>query len=103
MLWRLLLGLVLAFGALPAEAAMPACHDTMPAMAAMAGDHRPAAPAPDRMAPGHACIGCIPPGDWLAPRVAAPALPPAMAPAARIRRLEPGRRDPPASPPPRIG
>ncbi len=89
----LLLSLLLA---LPA-AAVPACHQ--PAHEQAQVHHH--APAPAMVV--HDCLGCIPPGDWRAARVApaplaatAPHLP---APAARVA----GLATRPTPPPPRAG
>lgn len=78
--------------------AMPACHDAPAAHAVPMEHHR----APDATPP-HACPGCIPPGDWLAPHIAAPALAPPLPPLVRIRRLDLGQAAPPPLRPPRLG
>ena len=80
MLARLFLALLLALFATPASAAE--CHDARPAAPhamPMAGEHQRDMAAP------HACVGCIPPSDWLAARVSGPALVPVARPIARER------------------
>lgn len=91
----LVLSLLLAVPA----AAMPACHDAPAASAHRTDGH-------DRPAPvdgPHVCAGCIPPSDWLAPRVAAPAMLPAATPTARVARLVLRQWTSPPLPPPRLG
>jgi hypothetical protein len=96
---RFLLALLLAAFAVPAAAA-PACHGDGGSM--VMADHR--APArPDTAPPAHVCVGCVPVADWLRERVAAPIVPPAPGPVARIVRLAPGIGAAPALPPPRHG
>ena len=83
-------------------AAMPACHEeaSTAAMTHGPGKHHR---MPDT-APPHACFGCIPPADWIAPPLPAPRLAPALPPAARaLRRLDLGRAPPPLLRPPRFG
>ncbi|SFP93922.1 hypothetical protein [Sphingomonas rubra] len=94
MLVRLLLALLLASFAVPAAAAVPACHDG--AMAGMA-DH----PAPEQQAPDHVCVGCVPLADWLGARVAPRILPPDRRPASRVIRLDLGGIVAPTLRPPR--
>ena len=54
-------------------------------------------------APAQACVGCVPPSDWITPRVAEPVAFAAPAPVGRVAALSLGRGTPPALPPPRIG
>ena len=105
MIARLLLAIMFALTAIPAPSA--ACH--MPGDGAMVAmhhvpDHPAKAPAkaPEKAMPTHACIGCIPPGDWLGARIAVPPIMRAPADAPTIARLDLGRSAPPALPPPRI-
>lgn len=89
----LLLSLLLA---LPAAAAPP-CHPHA-TTEAHAMHH---APAPPAATVAHDCIGCIPPSDWLAARIAAP-----LVPIAQIRPRAPsawraGVSTRPTPPPPR--
>lgn len=99
MLARLLVALLLAAFAVPV-AATPACHDGAP-MAAM---HHAAPATPDEHGqPVHACIGCIPPGDWNAARLATPVPPARIETVGRIARLDLLAPLPPATPPPRAG
>lgn len=97
MLARLIMVLILALTSLPhgasAAPAVAACHETM---APMHDRAPPPAPAAE-----HGCIGCIPPGDWLSARVAAPAMIAALPPSPRVRVLAIGAGTPPALPPPR--
>lgn len=104
MLTRLILVLLLAFGAVPADCrggAMPAgCHDgTMAAMSAHGDRGHDEHPA---MAE-HGCIGCAALADWLADRVAAPLPVPAVVPVALPSRLAVRGAGPPTLRPPRIG
>ena len=99
MLVRLLLALLLAVFAVP-TAAPAACHDapsTGHAMPMPAEDERP-----DAM-PVHACVGCIPPSDWLGARVEAPTLISAARPSSPPPASLAGTRAPPDLPPPRRG
>jgi hypothetical protein len=97
---RALLLLLALLTASPAFAAMPACHDAPVATAhAMPGEHRH---TPD-VAPPHACLGCIPPSDWLAAPLPVPQLAPTVAPTPRIATLDLGRAPPPLLRPPRLG
>lgn len=98
MLARLFLLLILVAFAAPSRAAAPACHD---GPAPMAMTHHGMPPAPTKAEPAHVCVGCVPVGDWLAARIAAPVPPAAAAPEPRVARLDLGRRVPPALPPPR--
>ncbi len=101
MLLRLLLALFVVCLPLSASAA-PVCTGAMPGatMAHGGGDHhRPA--REERVAPPHACIGCVPPGSLLAPRADAPVLFPATLDVGSIARLIVGATPPPATPPPR--
>lgn len=98
MLLRLILVLMLAFGA----PAMPAAaHEGMQPMA-MAGHQMPGpkhkAPIPQQ----HLCVGCVPIGDWNAVRVQPPVPLPAPAPISRIAALSVLSGDAPIPPPPRI-
>lgn len=99
MLARLFLTLLLAVFAVPG-AAPAACHDTTQGAHAMP---MPASAPDDRGAPVHACVGCIPPSDWLSPRLAslglAPIAKPFAALAVRLSSIAP----PPSIPPPRYG
>jgi hypothetical protein len=98
MLLRLILVIMLAFGA----PAMPAAaHEGMQPMA-MAGHQMP---GPEHKAPvpqQHFCIGCVPIGDWNAVRVRPPVSLPAPAPISRIAALSVLPGDAPIPPPPRI-
>lgn len=96
--WLLLLSLLLAS---PAAVAAP-CHE-QPSVAAAGQHHRhqPAAPVP--IAAAHDCIGCIPLGNWLGPRLAAPALIAGAAPVAAPSRLPRAAATRPIPPPPRRG
>lgn len=100
MLARLILVLLLAAFAVPAAAAS-SCHEaTVSAPMAHhggAGDHR----APDVAIAAHVCIGCIPPGDWTAARIAQPLAPPAVPLAIMQQSFSPGLARAPALPPPR--
>jgi hypothetical protein len=92
----LLLSLLMATPA----AAMPACHDAPMAQAhAMAGQHH----HKPEVAPPHACLGCIPPSDWLAAPLPVPAMAPVMTPHPRITTLDLSRAPPPLLRPPRLG
>lgn len=95
MVLRLLLALLLASFVVPAAAAVPACHDE--AMSGMA-HHR----APEKQAPAHVCVGCVPLADWIGPRIAPPILPTPRLPSARVVRLDLGGTVVPALPPPRL-
>jgi hypothetical protein len=95
-----LLLLLALLTASPAFAAMPACHNA-PAAATHAmpgGDHHES-----DVAPSHACLGCIPPSDWLAAPLPAPRFAPMVAPTPRIAALDLGRAPPPLLRPPRLG
>ncbi|MES2097394.1 MAG: hypothetical protein V4459_11615 [Pseudomonadota bacterium] len=95
MILRLLLAVMLAFGAMPAAAHDPA----MPMTHGMAIPHD----MPDKAPPPHQCIGCIAVADWNAERVAAPLLRSTLPPSARVAVLRLGEDTPPALPPPRRG
>jgi len=99
MLLRLILVIILAFGA----PAMPAAaHEGMRPMA-MVG-HR--MPDPEHKAPmpqQHLCIGCVPMGDWYAVRVRPPVSLPAPEPISRIAALRMMPGEAPIPPPPRNG
>ena len=97
-MFRVLLILLALLVSAPA-AAMPTCHDGAPTIHTMPMEHHR---TPDA-APVHVCVGCIPVGDWLAPRIAAPILAPSPAPVARIVALDLGRAAPPPLRPPRYG
>lgn len=97
MLGRLLLALLLATFAVPAAAAVPACHDVPAATAVM---HH-GAPAVPEKATAHLCIGCVPIADWLVERVSERLPVAAPRPMPRIERLDVGESGPPALPPPR--
>jgi len=99
MLLRLILALMLAFGA----PAMPAAaHEGMEPMA-MAG-HRMPDPQPKApMVQQHFCIGCVPMGDWYAVRVRPPVSLPAPEPISRIMALRIMPGEAPIPPPPRNG
>ncbi len=95
MIVRLLLALLLASFALPAAAAGPVCHE-----APVTGmTHHE---APEKHAPAHVCVGCVPLADWLGARVAPRILPAARQPDVRVVRLDLGGAVAPALPPPRI-
>ena len=94
MILRLLLVVMLVFGAAPTLAAP--CHDSM----RMAGHSMPV-DAPGKAMPEHVCFGCIPPSDWLSAPVAIPALTSPVPLHARVARPDLGRILPPALPPPR--
>lgn len=96
--FRVLLILLTLLVSVPA-AAMPSCHESTPVAHAMPMQHHR---APDA-APPHACVGCVPVGDWLAPRIAAPFALPESAPIARIVLLDLAREPPPLLRPPRRG
>ena len=103
MLARLLLALLALVFATPVAAA--ACH-TQSAREHHAGmAHHGSVPMDDgdEAAPADACVGCVPPSDWITPRVAEPVVLAPPAPSARIAGLRLGRGAPPALPPPRIG
>lgn len=97
MIRRLILLLLMALAAVPTPAMAGACHREPERHAS--GHGQP--PADEDAAPSHACVGCVPPGDWLRERVAAPAPSPDPAPATRVSALALGRGTPPALPPPR--
>lgn len=101
MLARLLLALLALVFATPVTAA--ACH-AQPAREHHAGmSHHGAVPVEsDEAAAVEACVGCVPPSNWIAPRVAEPLASPAPVPAARALTLSIGRGTPPALPPPRV-
>lgn len=96
---RVILALLALCLSLPSMAA-PAC---MPQPTAgmhhpMSGqDHAP----DDRMATAHLCAGCVPLGDWLRDRIAAPVPVADSVPGQTPARRMPGMRAPPALPPPR--
>ena len=95
---RVLLILLALVVSAPATA-MPSCHDAVASAHAMPMDqHR----TPDA-APPHACPGCLPAGDWLAPRIAVPVPLPAPAPVGRIAPLDLAGAAPPLLRPPRMG
>ena len=94
MTFRAILALLALCLSLPAMA-VPACASSTAAMAGM--DHH----APDEQAAPHLCVGCVPVGDWLRERVAAPILPAVATRVERFDRFTPGRAAPPALPPPR--
>ncbi|PAX09448.1 hypothetical protein [Sphingomonas lenta] len=102
MLARLLLALLAIVFATPVAAA--ACH-VQPAREQHADmAHHGSAPADsDEAAPADACVGCVPPSTWIAPRVAEPVAFAAPMLAATVALLSLGRGTPPALPPPRIG
>lgn len=93
---RLILALLLIAFVTPVATAAP-CHGAAMTMTHDATGH--SAPKQDAT-PAHICVGCIPPGDWTAERVAAPPAMPTLHPAARVARLElrattaPGLRPP---------
>ena len=101
MLLRLILVLMLAFGAPVVPAA---AHQGMEPMA-MAGHQMPGGDhGRDRKAPmpEHFCVGCVPAGDWDAARVRPPIVLPALPPIARIASLLLLPGEAPAPPPPRM-
>lgn len=102
MLARLLLALLAIALATPVAAA--ACH-VQPARGEHAGmaHHAPAPADKDESAPAKACVGCVPPSTWIAPRVTAPVAFAAPTLSAVVASLSLGRGTPPALPPPRIG
>ena len=106
MLARLLLALLLAAFAMPGVASA-ACHDAPVAHSAMSSaSHVMPMPddASDRSALAvHACIGCVPPSDWLGPRIARPVLPVAATLVAALTTLSTGAVPAPDLPPPRRG
>lgn len=85
--------------ALPA-AAMPACHEATPAAVHVMPHEQERVP---EAAPTHACLGCVPLGDWLAAPIAIGRMAPAAVPAPRIATLDLGRVPPPLLRPPRLG
>lgn len=106
MLLRLILVLILAFGAPAMPAA--ACDGAAP-MAT--GEH--SMPGMDRgadrdrdhkvpMAGQHFCVGCVPLSDWGAARLLPPILLPEPSPVARIAGLPLMPGEAPTPPPPRI-
>lgn len=102
MLLRLILALMLAFGA----PAMPAAaHEGMEGMEPMAmAGHRMPDPQPKApMVQQHLCIGCVPMGDWYAARVRPPVSLPAPEPISRIMALRMMPGEAPIPPPPRNG
>lgn len=98
---RLLTALLLALIAIPAGATA-SCHVPSPSAHAHQQQH---APAPvDRHQHGtdaSLCVGCIPPGDWLPPHVAAVIALPITAPVAVEASMIRHRGSAPALPPPR--
>jgi hypothetical protein len=99
MLLRLILALMLAFGA----PAMPAAAHVGMGPMAMAG-HRMPDPQPKApMTRQHLCIGCVPMGDWYAVRVRPPVSLPAPEPISRIVALRMMPGEAPIPPPPRNG
>ena len=100
MLLRLILVLMLAFGA----PAMPAAaHESMQPMAMEMAGHQ--MPGPEHKAPipqQHLCVGCVPIGDWNAVRVQPPVSLPIPAPLSRIAALSMLPGEAPIPPPPRI-
>lgn len=99
MLARLLLILLVAVFAVP-SAAPAACHDgakvahTMPMRSDDSGP---------RAVPTHACLGCIPPSDWLSPQIAGPMLSPVVVRFAPPPALLVGTERTPDLRPPRRG
>lgn len=91
---RLLLALLLISFAVPAAAAGPVCHE-----APMAGMTHHG--APEKQAPAHVCVGCVPLADWLGARVTPRILPAERQPDRRVVRLDLGGTIAPALPPPR--
>lgn len=107
MLARFLLALLLAAFAMPGVAPA-ACHDDAPVAhhAMSSANHIMPMPdgASDRSALAvHACIGCVPPSDWLGPRVARPVVPVAATLVAALTTLSTGAVPAPDLPPPRRG
>lgn len=98
MLVRLLLTLLLALFAAPAMATD--CHGAKAAHHEMPSGHDAPAPSDEALAP-HACVGCIPPSDWLGARLDTPPLAPSADPVASVTALRLGQAPPPALPPPR--
>lgn len=101
MLARLILALLLAAFAVPA-AAPAACHDTAKVAHASHAMPMPATGHSDQKAtPPHGCIGCVPPSNWTAVRVAEvmPAATPPLVARARVLTL--GAAPTPDTPPPR--
>jgi len=94
MLVRLLLALLLASFAVPAAMAGPVCHEAP--MAGMAHHG-----APEKQAPAHVCVGCVPLADWLGARVTPRFLPAPRRPEPRVVSLDIGEAVAPALPPPR--
>jgi len=98
MLARLILALLLAAFALPVSAPA-ACHDSQPRHAApMAMDHAPE----QKATPPHGCIGCVPPSNWSAARLLAPAPRTAAATIERAPVLDLRDGGAPALRPPRL-
>jgi hypothetical protein len=102
MLLRLILAVMLMLGGVAADAASPCCDTPKMSSHSMAGHSMPNE-APAKALPVHNCIGCVPPSDLLAARIAEPILPIAIPPVAGVMRLDLGRGVPPSLPPPRIG
>ncbi|RZM34989.1 MAG: hypothetical protein EOP67_14130 [Sphingomonas sp.] len=96
MLIRLILALMLAAFAFPASAPA-ACHDA-PATHMMPMDHAPE----QKATPPHGCIGCVPPSNWNAARILAPAPRTAPATIERAAVLDLGRTIAPDLRPPRL-
>jgi len=104
MIARVLVILLLLTGfALPATASAH-CRDAATATQAMVGSHHgDHMPAPVQAVTEHACIGCVPPSDWLAARILAPLPRAAMKPDARVATLGPLAPTAPDPRPPRRG
>lgn len=101
MVARLILALLALVFVTPVAAA--ACHaQATPDHHASAPHHGSMPADADHGAPTEACVGCVPPSDWDAARVAEPVLAPEPTPAAQVAALSLGRGTPPALPPPRI-
>lgn len=99
MLARLIFFLLIAAFAIP-SAAPATCHHAP--VAAHAGPMHDTAPVPQAL-PVHACVGCIPPADWLSPRLMAPTLTPVAKPTGRNPNRLFGTTLLPDLPPPRHG
>lgn len=98
-LLRLFLALLVASFALPAVAAVPACHEAT----AMGGMHAPTPARPaDTTGPAHVCIGCVPLADWTGVATTAAIMPRSLPPGACVARLDLSGASAPALPPPRI-
>jgi len=101
---RLILVLLLAAFSMPAASA--SCHTYPPTAGTARGTMHGGHGTPDRRpdeATVHACIGCVPPSDLIAPAVAPPSFGADVPPRARDAASVAGLDRAPALPPPRAG